>query len=137
MAGLPDLLTVEEAARVIRVGRTKAYAMAREWRATGGTTGLPVIDFGNALRVPRCQLEKLVGGPLTADGGDVAPSATAVEPATPPEPLADVSTTSDTPAPATTAVADPDPAKLSRLASRGPARRRTRATDQPSLPFES
>lgn len=28
--------TVEEAARLIRVGRTKACAMAEEWRATGG-----------------------------------------------------------------------------------------------------
>ncbi len=68
MAGLPDLLTIEEAARVIRVGRTKAYAMAREWRATGGRSGLPVVDFGHVLRVPRCQLEMIVGGPLTAEG---------------------------------------------------------------------
>jgi hypothetical protein len=63
---VPSLLTVEEAARVLRVGRTKAYAMAQEWRATGGRSGLPVIDFGNVLRVPRCQLEALVGGSLTA-----------------------------------------------------------------------
>jgi hypothetical protein len=63
---VPSLLTVEEAARVLRVGRTKAYAMAQEWRATGGCSGLPVVDFGNVLRVPRCQLEALLGGPLTA-----------------------------------------------------------------------
>ncbi len=54
MTGLPDLLTVEEAARVLRIGRTKAYAMTVEWRRTHGKTGLPVVDFGNALRVPRC-----------------------------------------------------------------------------------
>ena len=53
---------------MIRVGRTKAYAMAREWRATGGKSGLPVIDFGHVLRVPRCQLEALLGGPLTSTG---------------------------------------------------------------------
>ncbi len=41
MAGVPDLLTVEEAARVMRIGRTKAYALAREWRATNGRSGLP------------------------------------------------------------------------------------------------
>ena len=63
---LPDLLTVEEAARLIRVGRTKAYAMAREWRDSGGRTGLPVVDFGHVLRVPRQALEQLVGATLTA-----------------------------------------------------------------------
>ena len=66
MIGLPDLLTVEEAARVLRVGRTKAYAMAAEWRATGGRSGLPVVDFGHTLRVPRRALETLIGAPLTA-----------------------------------------------------------------------
>jgi len=65
---VPSLLTVDEAARVLRVGRTKAYAMAQEWRATGGRSGLPVIDFGNVLRVPRYQLETLLGGPLTPAG---------------------------------------------------------------------
>ncbi len=61
MAGVPDLLTVEEAARLIRVGRTKAYAMAQEWRATGGRSGLPVVDFGHVLRVPRKALEQIIG----------------------------------------------------------------------------
>jgi hypothetical protein len=64
MADLPALLTVEEAARVLRIGRTKAYAMANEWRATDGRSGLPVVDLGHVLRVPRCQLEAIVGGPL-------------------------------------------------------------------------
>ncbi len=50
---LPALLTVEEAARLLRIGRTKAYALTREWRDTGGKTGLPVVDFGSVLRVPR------------------------------------------------------------------------------------
>jgi excisionase family DNA binding protein len=65
----PALMTVEEAARLLRVGRTKAYAMAREWRATGGRSGLPVVDFGHVLRVPRQALENLIGAELrdTAD----------------------------------------------------------------------
>lgn len=67
MAGLPELLTVEEAARLIRVGRTKAYAMTREWRATDGRSGLPVVDFGNVLRVPRHALEELIGADLDDD----------------------------------------------------------------------
>jgi hypothetical protein len=58
-------LTVEEAAKVLRIGRTKAYALAREWRTTEGRSGLPVVDFGHVLRVPLCQLEQLVGGHLT------------------------------------------------------------------------
>ena len=61
---LPLLLTVEEAGAVLRIGRTKAYAMAREWRETDGRSGLPVIDLGHVLRVPRHALEEIVGGPL-------------------------------------------------------------------------
>ena len=84
---IPDLLTVEEAARLARIGRTKAYAMAREWRDTGGQSGLPVVDFGNVLRVPRRALEALIGAELTAfpnTTGEAAPNtaiATAQEPA--------------------------------------------------------
>jgi hypothetical protein len=57
----PVLLTVEEAARVLRIGRTKAYDMAREWRVTGGKAGLPVVDFGNVLRVPVAALAERLG----------------------------------------------------------------------------
>lgn len=64
--GLPALVTVEEAAAALRIGRTKAYAMAREWRTTGGRAGLPVVDLGHVLRVPLCQLEALIGGPLSS-----------------------------------------------------------------------
>ncbi len=55
------LLTVEEAGELLRIGRTKAYAMAREWRETDGRSGLPVIDLGHVLRVPRRALEELIG----------------------------------------------------------------------------
>ena len=61
---LPDLLTVEEAARYLRIGRTKAYAMTRQWRASGGRCGLPVVDLDNVLRVPRHRLEQLIGTTL-------------------------------------------------------------------------
>lgn len=62
----PDFLTVEEAARVLRIGRTAAYALARMWRATHGREGLPVVLFGRLLRVPRAALEEIAGGPITA-----------------------------------------------------------------------
>jgi hypothetical protein len=35
--------------------------MTQEWRATGGASGLPVVNLGNALRTPRHALEKLLG----------------------------------------------------------------------------
>lgn len=61
---LPDFLTVEEAARVLRLGRTSAYALAAQFEETGA--GLPVVRFGRLLRVPRAQLEVINGGPLTS-----------------------------------------------------------------------
>jgi hypothetical protein len=63
--GIPALLTVEEAGALLRIGRTKAYAMAKQWRETEGRLGLPVIDLGHVLRVPRRALEDLIGAELT------------------------------------------------------------------------
>ncbi len=62
---VPALLTVEEAARVLRIGRTAAYELARRDLATGGAEGLRVVRVGRLLRVPRVALEQLVGGPFT------------------------------------------------------------------------
>jgi hypothetical protein len=64
--GLPDFLTVEEAARVLRIGRTSAYLLAQRWCHTGGRDGLPVVRVGRLLRVPRRVLERLAGGELDA-----------------------------------------------------------------------
>ena len=55
----PEYLTVEEAAALLRIGRTSAYALAREWRDTGGREGLPVVKLGRQLRVPRAALKEL------------------------------------------------------------------------------
>ena len=49
---IPPFLTVEEASRLLKIGRTKAYDLTKEWRATGGRSGLPVVDLGDVLRVP-------------------------------------------------------------------------------------
>ena len=57
----PELLTVEEASKVMRIGRQLAYDLANDYLASGGTQGLPVIRFGvKCLRVPRWALLELV-----------------------------------------------------------------------------
>ena len=38
---IPDLLTIEEAAAVLRIGRTAAYQLARRYLASGGKEGAP------------------------------------------------------------------------------------------------
>ena len=65
---VPDLLTIEEAAAVLRIGRTTAYELANRDLATGGGEGLGVVRVGRLLRVRRTALEALVGGPLTMAG---------------------------------------------------------------------
>lgn len=54
MIGQPDVLTVEEAAAVLRIGRTAAYDAARRGE-------LPTIKLGRSLRVPRAVLDRMLG----------------------------------------------------------------------------
>lgn len=81
----PDFLTVEEASRIARIGRTTAYEIAREYETTAGASGLPVVRFGKQLRVPRCLLEDWLGGPITwpilSDATPVAPPVASITPA--------------------------------------------------------
>jgi Helix-turn-helix domain len=77
----PDLFTVEEAARVLRIGRTSAYELVRRYLATGGAEGVPALRVGHLLRVPRHGLEVLLGGPITwpiADDADVVEHPTSI-----------------------------------------------------------
>jgi hypothetical protein len=57
--GQPLLLTVEEAARMLRIGRTLAYELTRRYRTSGGTEGLLAIQVGSCLRVPLWALVEL------------------------------------------------------------------------------
>ena len=108
------LLTVEEAGELLRIGRTKAYAMAREWRETDGRSGLPVIDLGHVLRVPRRALEELIG----ADLADVRLALRVEGPEKTPAPA-------DEPPPPPSPPTQAPPAQPPRTASRGRRRRRT------------
>lgn len=76
MSPVPDLLTVGEAERLLRIGRTKAYALTQEWRATGGQSGIKVIEIGGQLRVPKVWLEELVGAPIESIPDPPPPSRT-------------------------------------------------------------
>jgi excisionase family DNA binding protein len=66
----PEVLTVEEVAALLRIGRGAAYALARRWRATGGREGLPVIQLGRTLRVPRRELDRLLEPTAATESGD-------------------------------------------------------------------
>ena len=61
----PDFLSVREAARVLRIGKTCAYELAQQFLHTEGAAGLKVIRVGRQLRVPRTALEEMLGGPIT------------------------------------------------------------------------
>jgi excisionase family DNA binding protein len=50
-------LRVEEAARVLRISRTSAYALTRRFLDTGGREGLPAVRVGRSVRVPAAALE--------------------------------------------------------------------------------
>ena len=57
---LPIMLTIDEAARVLRIGRSKAYEMAATYTSSGGTQGLPCLRLGDLLRVPKFALYEYV-----------------------------------------------------------------------------
>ncbi len=56
----PLLLTVEEAAGVLRIGRSLAYELARQYEMSDGYDGLPTMRVGALMRVPRWALAELV-----------------------------------------------------------------------------
>jgi len=52
-------LRVEEAARVLRISRTSAYALTRRFLDTDGREGLPAVRIGRSVRVPAAVLEQM------------------------------------------------------------------------------
>ena len=61
LSELPLMLTVAEAAEVLRISRSSAYKLAEEFRVTGGASGLPFVRLGGRLLVRRVDLAVIVG----------------------------------------------------------------------------
>ena len=57
---LPPFLTVGQAAKVLQLGRSKAYELTVEWERSGNRTGLPFVWFGHQKRIPRAALVKFI-----------------------------------------------------------------------------
>jgi argininosuccinate lyase len=57
---LPDMLTVGEMAKAFRLGRSRADELTKRYRLTGGKEGIPVLQLGRRLRVPKAALRKLL-----------------------------------------------------------------------------
>jgi excisionase family DNA binding protein len=57
-------LTVEQAAKVLQLGRSKAYALTVEWERSGGVSGIPFVWFGSQKRIPRDALTRYVEAAL-------------------------------------------------------------------------
>ena len=94
---------------MLRFSRGKAYELAREYLATSGASGMPVIRLGRQLRVPRALFEQWIGGPVTW-----------------PIP---------TQSRASSAIALPVAAVTSMSHATGPRVRRSSRVEQPSIPF--
>ena len=73
LADFGDILTVEEAAAVLRISRGAAYDAARRWRATR-SEGLPVVQIGRRLLVPRTALETVLEHPARLYAEAASPS---------------------------------------------------------------
>lgn len=58
---LPALLTVDDVAAVLRIGKSLAYTLARQYEASGETQGVPVIRVDCSLRSPRWVIAHLDG----------------------------------------------------------------------------
>jgi hypothetical protein len=70
---LPDFLTVEEAAEVLRLGRSQAYELTRIYRVTGGSRGLPVVGVRTAAAGAQDRDSALRGRPAARDAASRRP----------------------------------------------------------------
>ena len=57
---VPAFMTIEQAAKVLQLGRSKTYELSVQWERTGGATGLGFVWFGRQKRIPRAVLERFI-----------------------------------------------------------------------------
>ncbi len=72
LADLPLVLTIEETADALRIGRSAAYDAAKRG-------DLPTIRVGRCLRVPRCRLAAMLGEPLNESSPAGGPGSTQMQ----------------------------------------------------------
>jgi len=65
-----QFLTIGEAAAILRISRNAAYTLSRQWRATGGRVGLPCVEIGRSVRVPRSAIRQLLESAKVHDDHD-------------------------------------------------------------------
>jgi excisionase family DNA binding protein len=53
LADQPLMYTVEEAATLLRIGRSLAYELVQRFESSAGREGLPAVRVGHLWRVPR------------------------------------------------------------------------------------
>ncbi|MGE3835140.1 MAG: helix-turn-helix domain-containing protein [Acidimicrobiia bacterium] len=64
MADDNRFLKITEVAKLLQIGRSKAYELTVEWERTGGRSGIPFVWCGNQKRVPFHALMRWVDGQL-------------------------------------------------------------------------
>jgi excisionase family DNA binding protein len=64
VADLPRFLTVEQAGKLLQLGRSKTYELVGEGESTDGRAGIPFVWFGNQKRVPLDALMRWVDAQL-------------------------------------------------------------------------
>lgn len=64
MVELPRFLTVEQASKLLQLGRSKTYELTVEWERTCGRSGIPFVWFGNQKRIPLDALMRWVDDKL-------------------------------------------------------------------------
>jgi excisionase family DNA binding protein len=68
LADLPPFLTVEQAADVLQLGRSKTYELTVEYERTHGASGLPFVWLGKQKRIPRDALLRYMDPDLRRAG---------------------------------------------------------------------